>query len=97
MGFAENKYGGTDIVAKSSQEPGEKSAPISESESSNLEAEGKKEEKLQDMDYKHSDNHDALESSPKLKRKSLHKIADPNPDSIGGRLRQRCRTVNGQI
>lgn len=97
MGFAENKYGGTDIVAKSSQEPGEKSAPISESESSNLEAEGKKEEKLQDMDYKHSDNHDALESSPKLKRKSLHKIAEPNPDSIGGRLRQRCRTVNGQI
>lgn len=97
MGFAENEYGGTDIVAKSSQEPGKKSASISESELSNLEAEGKKEEKLQDMDHKHSDNHVALESSPKLKRKSPHGIAEPNPDSIGGRLRQRRRTGDGQI
>ncbi|KAF7135745.1 hypothetical protein RHSIM_Rhsim08G0106600 [Rhododendron simsii] len=93
-GFVENEHGDSDIASKSSQEPDEKSALTSESSESELE--GKKEEKLQVPDYKHSDNHVPLESSPKLKRKSPHPIAEPTPDSIGGRLRQRRRTGNGQ-
>lgn len=96
MDFVENKHGDSDIASKSSQVPDEKSALTSESESSESELEGKKEEKLQVPDYKHSDNHVPLESSPKLKRNSPHPIAEPTPDSIGGRLRQRRRTGNGQ-
>lgn len=94
MNFVENKHGDSDIASKSSREPDEKSALTSESSESELE--GKKEEKLQVPDYKHSDNHVPLVSSPKLKRKSPHPIAEPTPDSIGGRLRQRRCTGNGQ-
>ncbi|KAL7193196.1 hypothetical protein ACSBR2_024913 [Camellia fascicularis] len=101
--FSENKHGVSNIASGISQDPNKKSVLTSESgdyhqELSKLESEGnkrdekfkgKKEEKLNFLDYKHGDYIVTKEISPRPKRKS--RTPEQTPYSVAGRLRQRHR------